>query len=51
MIDSADSKRFKESKAELDYIISTPEIKSIPICILANKIDKVDAVPEEELRL
>jgi len=51
MIDAADTKRFQESKAELDYILEVPEIKTIPICILANKIDKKEAVSEEELRL
>ena len=51
MIDAADLDRFQESKKELDYILSTEEIKDIPIAILGNKTDKQTAVTEEQLRI
>ena len=51
MIDAAHPERFKESKAELDYILQTPEIKTIPIAILGNKTDKMEAVTEDVMRL
>ena len=47
MIDAANPERFKESKAELDFILQTPEIKTIPIAILGNKTDKMEAVTED----
>ena len=51
MVDAANESRFKESKAEFDYILSTEEIKNIPIAVLGNKTDKKDAVCEDDLRL
>ena len=47
MVDVANPERFKESKAELDYILQTPEIKSIPIAVLGNKTDKMEAVSKD----
>ena len=51
MIDAAHPERFKESKNELDFILSAPEIKKIPIAVLGNKIDKKEAVQEDQMRL
>lgn len=51
LIDAADPSRFQESKAEFDRIINTSEIGKIPILVLGNKIDKMGAVSEDELRL
>lgn len=50
IVDSADSKRFEESKKEFDSIVNSDEIGDIPIIILGNKIDKKEAVSENELR-
>ena len=51
MVDAAKKERFQESKEELEFLLQTEEIKNIPIAILGNKIDKKEAVTEEELRL
>lgn len=51
LIDAADPSRFAESKAEFDRIVNTSEIGKIPILVLGNKIDKMGAVSEDELRL
>ena len=51
IIDSADSARFEESRAELFKIINSKEIGDIPILIYGNKIDKPEACSEDELRL
>ncbi len=47
MVDAANEERFEESKQEFDYILSTAEIKTIPIVVLGNKTDKKEAVTEE----
>ena len=41
LIDSANPKRFAESKYELDEVVNTPDLGNIPILILGNKVDKV----------
>ena len=51
LVDAAAPERFEESKTELDGILNQPELASVPICILGNKIDCKNAVGEEELRL
>ena len=51
MIDAACAERFEESKKELDYLMSLPEIATIPIAIFGNKVDKKEAVSEDDLRL
>eukprot|EP01017_Pseudomicrothorax_dubius_P010819 TRINITY_DN1391_c0_g1_i1.p1 TRINITY_DN1391_c0_g1~~TRINITY_DN1391_c0_g1_i1.p1 ORF type:complete len:193 (-),score=56.94 TRINITY_DN1391_c0_g1_i1:226-804(-) len=51
LVDSSDKDRFKESKQELDMLLATPELAKVPVVILGNKIDKKEAVSEEELRL
>ena len=50
LVDCSDVARFEESKAELHKILESEEIKSIPVLVLGNKIDKSGAVSEEELR-
>mmetsp|Transcript_11426 Transcript_11426/g.13099 ORF Transcript_11426/g.13099 Transcript_11426/m.13099 type:complete len:193 (+) Transcript_11426:52-630(+) len=51
LIDSADPTRFAESKKELDGLLATPELANVPFVILGNKIDKKDAVSEDEIRV
>ena len=51
MIDAADKERFEESKTELNDILTAPELAKIPIVLLGNKIDKKEAVSDEDLRL
>lgn len=50
LVDASDPSRFDESKAEFDAIINSDEIGNVPIVILGNKIDKKEAVSENELR-
>jgi GTP-binding protein SAR1 len=49
-VDAADKDRLEESKAELELILSTPELEKVPIVVLGNKIDIKTAVSDEELR-
>ena len=51
LVDAADPERFEESRKELDKVLNSAEIGNIPVLVLGNKIDKVGAVSEEELRL
>ncbi len=50
LVDAADKDRLEESKAELELILSTPELEKVPIVVLGNKIDIKTAVSDEELR-
>lgn len=50
LVDSADKNRFPEVLEELNSVLNTPELGSIPIAILGNKIDTNGAASEEEMR-
>jgi GTP-binding protein SAR1 len=50
LIDASDSERFEESKRELEGLLEQPELGQVPFVVLGNKVDKKDAVSEEEFR-
>lgn len=50
LIDAFDRGRFKESKKELDSLLTDEALANCPILILGNKIDKPNAASEDELR-
>lgn len=50
-IDAADSERFEESRVELNKMLSDDKIPdNIPILILGNKIDRPNAVSEDDIK-
>ena len=50
LIDVWDRERFAESKAELDSLLSDEQVVNCPVLILGNKIDKINAAGEQEIR-
>jgi GTP-binding protein SAR1 len=50
LIDASKTDRFKEAKTELDALLEEEQILNCPILILANKIDKLNAVSEDYMR-
>ena len=50
MVDAADINRLQEAKAELDSLLIMPELKDVPIVVFGNKVDKKEALKEEEFR-
>ena len=50
MVDASDRDRFDLSRYELENLLDCEELASIPILVLANKIDKPGAATEEEIR-
>lgn len=50
LVDSFDKDRFKESKKELDGLLSDDGLATVPFLVLGNKIDYPSAASEEELR-
>lgn len=50
IVDAAEPSRFEESKAELDELMASEDLKTVPFLILGNKIDRPGAVSESELR-
>jgi len=45
LVDSADVERFEEAKEELDGILNNPDLKDVPVLVLANKIDVPVSTP------
>lgn len=50
LIDASDKDRFRESKIELDSLLTDEQLSNCPVLILGNKIDRSDAASEDELR-
>jgi GTP-binding protein SAR1 len=50
LIDVWDRNRLLESKAELDSILTDEQLMNCPVLILGNKIDKVGALGEQDVR-
>ena len=50
MVDAADINRLQEAKQELDSLLIMPELKDVPIVVFGNKVDKKEALKEEEFR-
>ncbi len=51
LVDAAERERFDESRKELDGLLSDDNLAKVPFLILGNKIDKHEAVSEDELRM
>lgn len=49
IVDTADGKRFEESRKELDGLLRSEELQKTPFLILGNKIDKEGAISEQNL--
>eukprot|EP00922_Rhytidocystis_sp_ex-Travisia-forbesii_P039948 GHVS01059414.1.p1 GENE.GHVS01059414.1~~GHVS01059414.1.p1 ORF type:complete len:193 (-),score=30.21 GHVS01059414.1:533-1111(-) len=50
MVDATDRDRFAEAREELNHLLESQELSTIPFVVLGNKIDKPQAASEEELR-
>lgn len=50
IVDASDYERMEEANAELKSLLEAEDIKSIPVAILGNKIDKPEAADEDTLR-
>ncbi|KAI2796166.1 hypothetical protein RDWZM_007438 [Blomia tropicalis] len=50
LIDVCDRERMGESKVELDSLLCDEQLSNCPVLILGNKIDKMGACSEEEIR-
>ena len=50
LVDAADPDRIPESKDELQKLLNNPDLSKIPFVVLGNKVDKSEALSEDELR-
>jgi len=50
IIDVSDTERLSESRAEFEVLLADEQLRSAPILILGNKIDKVEALSEDNIR-
>ena len=51
LVDAWDRERLPESKAELDSLMQDEQIADVPILVLGNKIDRLGAASEDEIRM
>lgn len=51
VIDSADKRRLEETGLELHRLLQSPTLSGIPLLILANKQDMIDALPSQKVVL
>ena len=49
VVDAADYENMSVSKCELHDLLSKSSLNGIPLLVLGNKIDKPDALPEDDL--
>ena len=50
IVDAADLNRMDEAREELESLLQMPELKSLPVVVFGNKVDKKEALKEEEFR-
>lgn len=50
LIDTCDRERMGEAKSELDSLLCDEQLSNCPVLILGNKIDKMGACSEDEIR-
>jgi GTP-binding protein SAR1 len=50
IVDATESARFAEAKSELDKLLCLEELSMAPFLVLGNKVDRHDAVSEDQLR-
>jgi len=50
LLDASDRERFYEAKQELNGLLTDDQLSSVPVVILANKIDIPGAASEDEIR-
>jgi len=50
LVDAVDRERFPEAKRELDALLTSEELATVPFLVLGNKIDLGRAASEEDLR-
>ena len=50
MVDAADQNRLEEARTELDQLLIMEELKDVPVVVFGNKVDKKEALKEEEFR-
>ena len=49
MVDAADHEKIEASKNELHSLIDKPQLASIPVLVLGNKVDLPNALREKEI--
>jgi len=50
MVDASSKEYLEKSRNELEKLIEEPNLSDVPILVFGNKIDKKDALNDEELK-